>query len=74
MLRNRDIVIDLLKFVGNTVRDSVDVRTYRITVMIEDNIDDNNSVLLEHITVDKKLSILQLKIIIKEIRALFNKK
>jgi len=74
MLRNRDVVIDLLKLVGNTIRDATDTRTYRITIIIEDKIDDNNGIVVEHIVINKELSTLQIKTLTKEIRALLNKK
>jgi len=69
-----NILLDLAKILGGVVKDTLDVGDYRITVMIEKKIDDNMGVVMETITVDKRMSALDLEIITKSLRKLVEKK
>lgn len=69
-----NILWDLAKILGGVVKDTLDVGDYRITIMIEKKIDDKTGVVMETITVDKRMSALDLEIITKKLKELVDKK
>ena len=69
-----EFLIDLAKIVGGVVRDTVDVGNYRITIMIEKKIDDKMGVIVDSISVDKRMSALDVDIIKKRLKELVDKK
>jgi hypothetical protein len=69
-----NILWDLTKILGGVVKDTLDVGNYRITVMIEKKIDDKMGVVMETITVDKRMSALDVEIITKKLKELVEKK
>ncbi len=68
------ILWDLAKILGGVVRDTLDVGNYRITVMIEKKIDDKMGMVVETITVDRKMSAMDVDIITKRLKELVEKK
>lgn len=68
------VLWDLAKILGGVVKDTLDVGNYRITIMIEKKIDDKMGVVMETMTVDKRMSALDVDIIIKKLKELVNKK
>lgn len=68
------VLWDLAKILGGVVKDTLDMGNYRITIMIEKKIDDNVGVVMETISVDKRMSALDLEIIIKALKELVEKK
>lgn len=68
------VLWDLAKILGGVVKDTLDVDNYRITVMIEKKIDDNTGIVMETITVDKRMSVLDVEIITKTLKELVEKK
>lgn len=68
------VLWDLAKIVGGVVKDTIDVGDYRITIMVEKKIDDKVGVVMETITVDKKMSALDVEIITKRLKELVEKK
>lgn len=68
------VLWDLAKILGGAVKDTLDVGNYRITVMIEKKIDDKMGVVMETITVDKRMSALDVEIITKKLKELVEKK
>jgi hypothetical protein len=68
------ILWDLAKILGGVVKDTLDVGNYRITVMIEKKVDDNIGIVMETITVDKRMSALDVEIITKALKELVEKK
>lgn len=72
-----DVLIELTKILGGVVRDTMDVGNYRITFIIERKIDDGNGdrtgVVIEHISVDKRMNALEVDVITKRIKELINK-
>ena len=69
-----EFLIDLAKIVGGVVRDTVDVGDYRITIMIERKIDDKVGVIIDSISVDKRMSALDVDIIKRSLKELVEKK
>ena len=69
-----EFLIDLAKIVGGVVRDTVDVGNYRITIMIEKKIDDKMGVIVDSISVDKRMSALDVDIIKRRLKELVDKK
>ena len=69
-----EFLIDLAKIVGGVVRDTVDVGDYRITIMIERKIDDKVGVVIDSISVDKRMSALDVDIIKRSLKELVEKK
>lgn len=69
-----EFLIDLAKIVGGVVRDTVDVGDYRITIMIERKIDDKVGVVIDSISVDKRMSVLDVDIIKRRLKELVEKK
>ena len=69
-----EFLIDLAKIVGSVVRDTVDVGDYRITIMIEKKIDNNMGVIVDSISVDKRMSVLDIGIIKRTLKELVEKK
>lgn len=55
------ILLDLAKILGGVVKDTVDIRDYRITVIVERKIDDKMGVVIENISVDKRMSVLEVE-------------
>jgi hypothetical protein len=68
------VLWDLAKILGGVVKDTLDVGNYRITIMIEKKIDDKMGVVMETITVDRRMSALDVEIIIKKLKELVEKK
>lgn len=69
-----DVLWDLAKILGGVVKDTLDVGDYRITIMIEKKVGDKMGVVMETITVDKRMSALDLEIITKRLKDLVEKK
>ena len=69
-----EFLIDLAKIVGGVVRDTVDVGDYRITIMIERKIDDKMGVIIDSISVDKRMSALDVDIIKRGLKEFVEKK
>lgn len=65
--------IDLAKILGGVVRDSLDVGDYRITVIIERKIDDKEGIVIENLSIDKKMNAMQVGIVTKKFRELMIK-
>ena len=68
------VLWDLAKILGGVVKDTLDVGNYRITIMIEKKIDDKMGIVMETITVDKRMSTLDVEIITKTLKELVEKK
>ncbi len=68
------VLWDIAKILGGVVKDTLDVGNYRITIMIEKKIDDKMGVVMETITVDKRMSTLDVEIIAKTLKELVEKK
>ena len=68
------VLWDLAKILGGVVKDTLDVGNYRITIMIEKKIDDKTGIVMETITVDKRMSILDVEIITKTLKELVENK
>ena len=68
------ILWDLAKILGGVVKDTLDVGNYRITIMIEKKVDDKTGVVMDTITVDKRMSALDIEIITKKLKELVEKK
>lgn len=69
-----NFIIDLVKIVGNVVRDSLDFNDYRITILIERKIGDKMGVVVESISVDKKMSVLEAETFSRRLKELIEKK
>lgn len=69
-----EFLIDLVKIIGGAVKDAVDVGDYRITIMIEKKIDNNVGVIVDSISIDKKMTILDVDEIKKRLKELVKKK
>lgn len=67
------IGIDVLKLVGDIVKDTVDIGDYRITVLLERKIDERTGIVIENISVDKKMNRVQAESLIKDIKQTINK-
>ena len=70
---NWEPIIDIAKILGKVVKDTIDVGDYRITVIIEKKIDDKQGIVIEQISVDKRMSALDAKIITKRLRSVIEK-
>ncbi len=68
------VLWDLAKILGGVVKDTLDVGNYRITIMIEKKVDDKTGVIIDTVTVDKKMSVLDVEIITKKLKELVEKK
>lgn len=68
------VLLDLAKILGGVVKDTLDVGNYRITVMIEKKIDDKTGIIVETITVDKRMSALDVELITKKLKDLVEKR
>ena len=68
------VLWDLAKILGGVVKDTLDVGNYRITIMIEKKVDEKIGLIMETITVDKRMSALDVEIITKRIKELVEKK
>jgi len=68
------ILWDLTKILGRVVRDTLDVGDYRITLMIERKVDDKMGVVVESISVDKRMSALEVETFTRRLKELIEKK
>lgn len=68
------VLWDLAKILGGVVKDTLDIGNYRITIMIEKKVDDKTGVVMDTITVDKRMSTLDVEIITKKLKELVEKK
>ena len=68
------VLWDLAKILGGVVKDTLDMSNYRITIMIEKKVDDKTGVVMDTITVDKRMSTLDVEIITKKLKELVEKK
>ena len=55
------ILLDLAKILGGVVKDTLDVGDYRITVIVERKIDDKMGIVLENVSVEKRMSALEVE-------------
>lgn len=70
---NWEPIVDIAKILGKVVKDTIDVGDYRITVIIEKKIDDKQGVVIEHISVDKRMNALETDIIARKLRSVIEK-
>ena len=70
---NVDGLADILKTLGEVVRDNIDVGDYRITLIVERKIDEKNGVVIENMAVEKRLSESQIEIIIQRLKDVISK-
>lgn len=70
---NWEPIVDIAKILGKVVKDTIDVGDYRITVIIEKKIDDKQGVVIEHISVDKRMNVLETDIIARKLRSVIEK-
>lgn len=68
------LFIDLAKILGKVVVDVADVGDYRITIMIERKIDDKVGIVVNSISVDKRMSVMDAEIIGRKLKELVEKK
>lgn len=68
------VLWDLAKILGGVVKDTLDVGNYRITIIIEKKVDDKTGVIMDTITVDKRMSTLDVEIITKKLKELVERK
>lgn len=68
------ILWDLAKVLGGVVRDTLDVGDYRVTLMIERKVDDKIGVVVESISVDKRMSALEVETFTRRLKELIEKK
>lgn len=68
-----NFIIDLAKIVGGVIRDSLDVNDYRITLIIEKRIDDKQGVIIESISVDKRMSALHIELVTNRLKEFINR-
>lgn len=67
------IGIDILKFVGNVVMDTADIGDYRVTVILERKIDNKQGLVIDNISVDKRMNRLQAEVTMRNIKEILNK-
>jgi chemotaxis signal transduction protein len=67
------LFIDLAKILGGVVRDTIDVADYRITIMIERKIDDKIGIIVDSISVDKRMSAMDADIMGRRLKELAKK-
>ena len=68
------ILLDLAKILGSAVKDAFDVGEYRITVIVERKIDDKMGVVIENMSVDKRMSALEVEKFTSRFKELIDKK
>lgn len=68
------VLWDLAKILGGVVKDTLDMGNYRITIIIEKKVDDKTGVIMDTITVDKRMSTLDVEIITKKLKELVERK
>ena len=68
------VLWDLAKILGGVVKDTLDMGDYRITILIEKKIDDKTGIVMETITVDKRMSTLDVDVITKTLKELVEKR
>lgn len=68
------LFIDLAKILGGVVKDTIDVADYRITIMIERKIDDKVGIIVDSISVDKRMSAMDAEIMSRRLKELAQKK
>lgn len=68
------LFIDLAKILGGVVRDTIDVADYRISIMIERKIDDKVGIVVNSVSVDKRMSAMDAEIIGRKLKELVEKK
>jgi hypothetical protein len=68
------LFIDVAKILGGVVRDTIDVSDYKITILIERKIDDKVGLIVEDISVEKKMSTMDVEIMGRKLRELVGKK
>lgn len=64
----KNLFLELAKVVGPIIRDVVDFRDYRFTIIIERKIDDKSGILIEKLEFEKKMNALEIDIITKKIK------
>ncbi len=68
------ILWDLAKIVGGVVKDTLNVRDYRITVLIEKKVNDKTGVVVHSMSFDKRMSALEAETITRRLKELIEKK
>lgn len=67
-------IIDIAKILGKTVIDVIDTGDYRITIIIERKIDDRQGIVIEQMSVDKRMNVLEIETITRRLKELVEKK
>lgn len=70
----QDVLFDIAKILGGVVRDTLDVGDYRITLIIERRVDDKMGVLVDNISINKRMSVLEADMIIRRLKEMIDKK
>lgn len=65
---NVDGLADILKTLGEVVRDNIDVGDYRITLIVERKIDEKSGIVIDNVVVEKRLSRLQVDTIVRRLK------
>lgn len=70
----QDVLFDIAKILGGVVRDTLDIGDYRITLIIERRVDDKMGVLVDNISINKRMSVLEADMIIRRLKEMIDKK
>lgn len=68
-----DVLIDLAKIVGGVIRDTIDIGDYRLTVIVEKKVDNNTGIIVDSLSVDRRMSALEAGIIAKKLKDVIEK-
>lgn len=68
-----DLLVDLVRIVGKTIIDTTDTRDYRITILVEKKIDDVQGIIVDSISIDKRMNFVEMEIITRRLKDLINK-
>lgn len=68
-----DLLVDLAKIIGKTMMDVADTGDYRVTILIEKKIDDKQGVVIENISIDKRMNVVEVEIVRRRLKDLIDK-
>jgi len=68
------VLWDLAKILGGVVRDTLDVGDYRITLVVERKVDDKMGVVVESMSIDKRMNMLEVEMFTKKLKEFLEKK
>lgn len=76
MIRSSELpefLLGIAKVLGGVVRDTIDTGDYKVTIFIERKVDDDMGILIDHISIEKRMNVIEVETMRRRLKDLVNK-